>query len=86
VQWVYSHVGYRLPHYTYAQWRYGHRVARSALHPGDLVFFSGLAHVGIYIGRGRVIHAPQPGTRVQVARLSGWFASSFVGARRLIAI
>lgn len=86
VQWVYSHVGVRLPHYSYAQWHYGRRVARSTLRAGDLVFFSGLSHVGIYIGGGRLIHAPRPGTRVQVARLSGWFASSFVGGRRVIAV
>jgi cell wall-associated NlpC family hydrolase len=84
--WVYSHVGVRLPHYTAAQWHYGHPVGRGALRTGDLLFFSGLRHVGIYIGGGRLIHAPHAGTRVQVARLSGWFASSFVGARRLIAV
>jgi peptidoglycan DL-endopeptidase CwlO len=79
-------LAFRLPHYSYAQWRYGRRVGRGALRPGDLVFFSHLAHVGIDVGRGRVIHAPHPGTRVQVARLSGWMASSFVGGRRLIAL
>src|SRR5436190_12598683 len=71
VQWTYSHVGVRLPHYSYGQWRYGRRVTRGALHAGDLVFFSGLQHVGIYIGSGRLIHVPRPGARVQVARLSG---------------
>jgi cell wall-associated NlpC family hydrolase len=84
--WVYSRVGVRLPHLTYAQWRYGRPVRRTALRAGDLLFFSGLAHVGIYIGGGRLIHAPRPGARVQVARLSGWFSSSFVGARRLIRV
>jgi peptidoglycan DL-endopeptidase CwlO len=84
--WVYSHVGVRLPHYTYAQWRHGRPVRRGGLRTGDLLFFSGLRHVGIYIGGGRLIHAPRPGTRVQVTQLSGWFASSFVGARRMIAV
>jgi peptidoglycan DL-endopeptidase CwlO len=86
VQWVYSHVGVRLPHSSYAQWRYGRPVSRGSLRAGDVVFFSGLGHVGVYIGGGRLIHAPHAGTRVQVARLSGWFSSSFVGARRLIAL
>jgi cell wall-associated NlpC family hydrolase len=86
VQWVYSHVGVRLPHSSYAQWRYGRRVGRGSLKAGDVVFFSGLGHVGVYIGGGRLIHAPHAGTRVQVARLSGWFTFSFVGARRLIAV
>jgi peptidoglycan DL-endopeptidase CwlO len=84
--WVYTHVGVRLPHYTYTQWHYGRPVRRGALRTGDLLFFSGFRHVGIYIGGGRLIHAPRPGTRVQVARLSGWFASNFVGARRLIVV
>lgn len=86
VSWVYSRVGVRLPHYTYAQWHYGRRVGRAGLRAGDVLFFSGLRHVGIYIGGGRLIHAPHAGTQVQVARLSGWFASSFVGARRIIAL
>jgi peptidoglycan DL-endopeptidase CwlO len=86
VQWVYSHVGVRLPHSSYAQWRYGRRVSRGSLRTGDVVFFSGLGHVGVYIGGGRLIHAPHAGARVQVSRLSGWFAYSFVGARRLIAV
>jgi cell wall-associated NlpC family hydrolase len=84
--WVYSHVGVRLPHSSYAQWRYGRPIRRRALRSGDLLFFSGLGHVGIYIGGGRLIHSPHAGARVQVARLSGWFASSYVGARRLIAV
>ena len=83
--WVYSRVGVRLPHSSYTQWRYGRPVRRRALRAGDLLFFSGLGHVGIYIGGGRLIHAPHAGARVQVARLSGWFAWSYDGARRLIA-
>ena len=82
-QWVYRHVGISLPHYSGAQWSYGRRVARRSLLPGDLLFFSGLGHVGIYIGHGTLIDAPHAGARVRFARLSGWFASSFVGARRL---
>ena len=82
-QWVYRHVGISLPHYSGAQWRYGRRVSRRALRPGDLLFFSGLGHVGIYLGHGALIHAPHPGARVQFAHLRGWFASSFYAARRL---
>jgi cell wall-associated NlpC family hydrolase len=59
-RWVYGHVGVSLPHSSAAQWRYGRRVSRRALRPGDLLFFSGLGHVGIYLGRGAVIHAPRP--------------------------
>jgi len=85
VQWAYRHVGVRLPHYSYGQWRYGRPVSRRGLRVGDVVFFSGLGHVGIYIGHNRLIHAPHTGARVSVAPLSGWYARSFVGARRLIA-
>jgi NlpC/P60 family len=80
-QRVYRQVGVSLPHYTFAQWRYGRRVARRALAPGDLLFFSGFRHVGIYLGHGALIDAPHSGARVRFERFSGWFASSFVGGR-----
>jgi cell wall-associated NlpC family hydrolase len=82
VRWVYGHVGISLPHYSVAQWSYGRRVPSRALLPGDVLFFSGLGHVGIYIGRRAFIDAPHAGARVRLEHLSGWYASSFVGARR----
>ena len=81
-RWVYGHVGISLPHYSAGQWSYGRRVARTALLPGDLLFFAGLGHVAIYVGHGAFIHAPHAGASVRLEHLSGWFASSFVGARR----
>jgi cell wall-associated NlpC family hydrolase len=81
-RWVYRSVGVSLPHASAAQWRYGRRVSRRALEPGDLLFFSGLSHVGIYLGHGALIHAPHAGARVSFARLTGWFSSHFDGARR----
>jgi cell wall-associated NlpC family hydrolase len=83
-RFVYGHFGIALPHYSVAQFSLGRRVARGSLKPGDLVFFDGLGHVGIYIGRGRFIHAPHTGTRVSVEPLSGWYSARFVGARRVI--
>ena len=83
VRFVYAHFGLSLAHSSYAQFDRGHRVSRWALRPGDLVFFDGLGHVGIYIGNGRFIHAPHSGTRVRVQTLAGWYGSRFVGARRL---
>jgi peptidoglycan DL-endopeptidase CwlO len=59
-------------------------VSRSDLQPGDLVFFDGLGHVGIYIGGGQFIHAPHTGTVVQISSLSGWYADAYVGARRIL--
>jgi cell wall-associated NlpC family hydrolase len=82
-RWVYGQVGVSLPHYSVAQWGYGRRVSRRGLAPGDLVFFSGLGHVGIYLGHGAVIHAPHPGAPVRFERMRGWLSSSFYGARRL---
>ncbi|ORT59579.1 C40 family peptidase [Streptomyces sp. CB03238] len=60
--------GVSLPRTTYSQIDAGQRVSRSALTPGDLVFFySGVSHVGLYIGGGKMIHAPRPGAPVRIA-------------------
>ncbi len=83
VRYVYAHFGLTLAHSSYAQFDRGRRVSRGSLRPGDLVFFDGLGHVGIYIGNGRFIHAPHSGTRVRIETLAGWYGSRFVGARRL---
>jgi cell wall-associated NlpC family hydrolase len=84
VMYVYAQVGVSLPHYTGAQWAMGVPVAKSDLEPGDLVFFDGLGHVGIYIGGGSFIHAPHTGTVVQISSLnSGWYADTYDGARRI---
>ena len=84
VRYVYAQVGVALPHNAAQQYRLGMPVTRESLEPGDLVFFDHLRHNGIYVGGGRFIHARQTGRRVAVARLDdGWYASHFVGARRL---
>jgi cell wall-associated NlpC family hydrolase len=83
VRYVYAHFGVSLAHSSYAQFGIGRRVGRGSLQPGDLVFFDGLGHVGIYIGNGRFIHAPHTGTRVRIQALGGWYSSRFDGARRL---
>jgi cell wall-associated NlpC family hydrolase len=84
VRFVYEHFGIDLPHSSYAQFGRGRRVPRTALRPGDLVFFHRLGHVGLYIGHGRFIHAPHSGTRVSIDRLGGWYAARYDGARRLV--
>jgi len=83
VRFVYDHFGIDLPHSSYAQFDYGRRVTRGGLKPGDLVFFDGEGHVGMYVGDGRFIHAPHTGTRVEIDSLSGWYAGRYDGARRL---
>ncbi|RSS81619.1 C40 family peptidase [Streptomyces sp. WAC06614] len=60
--------GVSLPRTTYTQINAGQRVTKSQLAPGDLVFFySGITHVGLYIGNGQMIHAPRPGSSVRIA-------------------
>ncbi len=83
VMYVYAQVGVSLPHNAAAQYSYGSPVSMSQLEPGDLVFFYGLGHDGIYIGGGQFIHSPHTGDVVKISSLSGWYASNFVGARRL---
>lgn len=82
VMWVYGRLGISLPHNAAALYGVGRSVPLSAMHPGDLVFFPGLGHVGIYIGRGRMIHAPQSGRTVEIEALN---ERSYppVGARRV---
>ena len=83
VQYVYGKIGIPLPHYTVSQYRHGRAVPRSRLRPGDLVFFYGLNHVGIYAGGGKYIHAPRAGSTVRWASLAS--NSSYYGARRIVA-
>jgi cell wall-associated NlpC family hydrolase len=84
VAYVYSQVGVSLPHYTGAQWNVGVPVSRDDLQPGDLVFFDGLGHVGLYIGGDQFIHAPHTGDVVKISSLSeSWYAATYDGARRI---
>jgi cell wall-associated NlpC family hydrolase len=84
VYWAYGRLGVALPHSSYALYGRGRRVARSGLKPGDLLFFSGLGHVGIYVGRGRMVHAPHSGRLVEVVSLGrSGYGGRFVGARRI---
>jgi peptidoglycan DL-endopeptidase CwlO len=81
--YVYAQVGVSLPHNAAAQYGYGSPVSRGNLAPGDLVFFDGLGHVGLYVGNNTFIHAPHSGDVVKYSSLTGWYASTYVGARRL---
>ena len=84
VQYVFSRVGVSLPRVVSAQYRTGRAVARSALRPGDIVFFNGLGHDGIYVGGGRFIHSPNSGDVVKISTLTGYYADRWVGARRVL--
>jgi cell wall-associated NlpC family hydrolase len=84
VMYVFAQIGVSLPHHAASQYGYGVPVSRDQLAPGDLVFFDGLGHVGIYIGGGQFVHAPHTGDVVKISSLyEDWYASTFVGARRL---
>jgi peptidoglycan DL-endopeptidase CwlO len=83
VMYVFAQIGVSLPHNAAAQYGYGMPVSRDQLQPGDLVFFNGLGHVGIYIGGGQFIHSPHTGDVVKISSISGWYSSTWVGARRL---
>jgi cell wall-associated NlpC family hydrolase len=82
VMYVYAQVGVSLPHHAASQWNYGTPVPREQLAPGDLVFFSGLGHMGIYIGGGQYVHAPHTGDVVKISSMDERWGS-YVGARRL---
>lgn len=70
--WAYQQVGISLPHYTGSQWNAGTHVTRAQLQPGDLVFFhSDLHHMGMYIGGGKMVHAPHTGDVVRIAPIDG---------------
>ena len=83
VRYVYSHFGISLAHSSFADMWRGKRVLAGHLEPGDLVFFDGGGHVGIYVGSGRFVHAPHTGTVVRISTMAGWYSQRFVEARRV---
>jgi cell wall-associated NlpC family hydrolase len=82
VMYCYAQVGISLPHSSYMQKDCGVPVSYDQLQPGDLVFFHGYGHVGMYVGGGQFIHAPHTGDVVRVANLGA--RSDFCGACRIL--
>jgi peptidoglycan DL-endopeptidase CwlO len=79
-QWAWAKAGVSMSHYTVSQYNEFPHVPLSALQPGDLVFFKiDLGHMGMYIGGGMVIHAPQTGDVVKISPLSNF---NVVGSSR----
>ena len=78
--YAYAQIGKSVPHYTVAIWNAFPKVPSDQLQPGDLVFYRGLGHMGIYIGGGQYVHAPQTGDVVKVTSMSE--RSDYVGAVR----
>jgi cell wall-associated NlpC family hydrolase len=83
VMYVFAQIGVSLPHSSYAMMGMGTPVSMSQLQPGDLVFFSGGSHMGIYIGGGQFIHSPHTGDVVKISSLSGYYSSAWAGGRRI---
>jgi cell wall-associated NlpC family hydrolase len=79
VRFVYGHFGIPLPHSSWADLTRGRRVPRRWLRAGDLVFFAGASHVGIYVGRGRFIDAPHTGSVVRISTMAEY---GYYSARR----
>lgn len=78
---AYQSAGVNLPHSSAAQSRMGKNVPFNQKKPGDLLFFGRpVSHVGIYIGGGRMVHAPRSGSRVKIA------SASSLGSKRLVAV
>ena len=83
IMYVYAQVGVSLPHNAAAQYGHGSPVSKDQLQPGDLVFFNGLGHNGLYIGNNQFIHAPHTGDVVKISSITGWYSERWDGARRL---
>ena len=84
VRWAYGRVGVELPHNSYALYGEGRRVRESGMEVGDILFFEGLGHVGLYLGNGRMVHSPETGRNVEVVRLETTnYGARLVGARRV---
>jgi len=80
---AYQAAGVSLPHSSAAQSRLGKQVSVKALKPGDLLFYGRpVSHVGIYLGGGKMVHAPRSGSRVKITTSGSLGRKPLVGARR----
>jgi hypothetical protein len=93
VQQVYKHFGINITRTTYSQIGEGKAVGMNQLQAGDMVFFDtnpgqdGADHVGIYLGNGKMLHAPRPGKNVEVTDITnGYYQNAFMGGRRVSGI
>lgn len=81
VSYVYAQLGKSVPHYTVDIWNKFPKVPLDQLAPGDLILSDGLGHVGMYLGGGLYIHAPQTGDVVKISPLASRMGS-YLGAVR----
>lgn len=82
-QAAWKNAGVTIPRTSQEQWRKLSKVSLNSLKPGDLiVFYSGASHIGIYIGDGKFIHAPNKNRSVSIDKLAGYYRSHAIGAVR----
>ncbi|WP_335991673.1 C40 family peptidase [Glycomyces sp. MUSA5-2] len=77
----YAQIGIDLPHNAAAQYNQTATISRDELQPGDLVFYNDLSHMGMYIGNGLIVHAPNSRTVVKVVELDHgnvWYGATTV--------
>ena len=79
MQGAWRAAGVSLPRVVGAQYQATTPISMSELQPGDLVFYGDMSHDAMYIGNGRVIHAPRPGQSVEVEGLSRYSRAGRVG-------
>lgn len=82
VYYVYGQFGIDVPHNAAAAFGVGRAISLAQIRPGDLLFYRGLGHMGMYLGEGRWIHAPRSGQTVRIDAIT--VRTDFVGARRLV--
>ena len=71
--------GVSIPRVVGPQYAASQPVAMGSLQPGDLVFYGDMSHDGMYLGDGRVVHAPRPGKSVEITGLSGFSKAGRIG-------
>ena len=85
VRWAYAQMGVGVPHESGALYSVGTEVSREALETGDVLFFTGFGHVGLYLGGGRMVHAPYSGKHVELVNLdASHYGGRLIGARRMV--
>lgn len=78
-QHAFAAAGISIPRVVGPQYSATRHISMSELQPGDMVFYASMSHVGIYLGNGRVVHAPRPGKTVEITGLSGFSKAGRIG-------
>lgn len=82
-QAAWKSAGVSIPRTSQDQWKKLPRVSLDSLKPGDLiVFYSGASHIGMYIGNGKIVHAPNPRRPVSIDNFAGYYRNNAIGAVR----